>query len=110
MTAPYLIVAMEPAVYRREHLPARSPPGWAAPVAMEPAVYRREHYDTEFLEDGQTMSQWSPPFIGGSTLAHDRAVPDRIVAMEPAVYRREHRCPGRLKRGGETSRNGARRL
>src|SRR5579859_1776490 len=61
-------VAMEPAVYRREHqggdLVGRDP----GQVAMEPAVYRREHRVTSIRACPTTgSSQWSPPFIGGST-------------------------------------------
>ncbi len=37
------MVAMEPAVYRREHEPCRHLFEGGGPVAMEPAVYRREH-------------------------------------------------------------------
>src|SRR5579863_4220093 len=58
---------------------------------MEPAVYRREHpFNPPALQIGG-MSQWSPPFIGGSTRGDRRLlVQDDVVAMEPAVYRREH--------------------
>src|SRR5579863_1122565 len=58
---------------------------------MEPAVYRREHpFNPPALQIGGT-SQWSPPFIGGSTRGDRRLlVQDDVVAMEPAVYRREH--------------------
>src|SRR5579859_1986037 len=84
---------------------------------MEPAVYRREHPTSDARGIPQDMSQWSPPFIGGSTIVAARMTGEEIesqwsppfiggstlmhncpscglahVAMEPAVYRREHRA------------------
>src|SRR5579859_4962191 len=64
-------VAMEPAVYRREH---RVRPAWRRDpehhVAMEPAVYRREHFQhASAVLNRIYWSQWSPPFIGGSTMS-----------------------------------------
>src|SRR5579863_4718150 len=110
------VVAMEPAVYRREHpvQPRHQIRGQV--VAMEPAVYRREHarrtmadnpavYESQWsppfiggsthppghLRPADDWSQWSPPFIGGSTgLPGVPAAHGEDVAMEPAVYRREH--------------------
>ncbi|SRR5579859_810746 len=101
---------------------------------MEPAVYRREHAGTLRRLAEKPKSQWSPPFIGGSTRVPGagRGLGNG-VAMEPAVYRREHRrrrpaTPPTIKSqwsppfiGGSTSRppamgerrisrNGARRL
>src|SRR5579859_7885665 len=65
--------------------------GAAVIVAMEPAVYRREHSSTPTARACRTASQWSPPFIGGSTrLSCPYHCPAGLVAMEPAVYRREH--------------------
>src|SRR5579863_6713082 len=102
---------MEPAVYRREHGISRRDPLPGRIVAMEPAVYRREHTARDVTDAGGELSQWSPPFIGGSTwclLGRDERV--AVVAMEPAVYRREH-----LDELGDhahqlVGRNGARRL
>src|SRR5579863_8819362 len=127
---------MEPAVYRREHHHRLAAAVQRQRVAMEPAVYRREHVPDELAghvescvsqwsppfiggSTGNRMarppwniwSQWSPPFIGGSTDSVHRLAPEEDhVAMEPAVYRREHaRGPGP---GEDRSpgRNGARRL
>src|SRR5579863_5685138 len=86
------VVAMEPAVYRREHpvQPRHQIRGQV--VAMEPAVYRREHARRTMADNPADYgSQWSPPFIGGSTgLPGVPAAHGEDVAMEPAVYRREH--------------------
>src|SRR5579859_746848 len=60
-------VAMEPAVYRREHRGHRGHWHSDQGVAMEPAVYRREHTQTCERAGLAFPSQWSPPFIGGST-------------------------------------------
>src|SRR5579863_9600682 len=60
-------VAMEPAVYRREHRVRHRCLAGHRAVAMEPAVYRREHVQAGPLGTGAEKSQWSPPFIGGST-------------------------------------------
>ncbi len=59
---------------------------------MEPAVYRREHGVVKNALDADcAASQWSPPFIGGSTLSNLPTIAAEVaVAMEPAVYRREH--------------------
>src|SRR5579859_2917330 len=64
-------VAMEPAVYRREHMILGDTTGPRGLVAMEPAVYRREH----------------------AIAAAVGASRSTVVAMEPAVYRREHPLP-----------------
>ncbi len=62
------LVAMEPAVYRREHEKVLHVAGTLAGVAMEPAVYRREHKPLSMACGMHgCLSQWSPPFIGGST-------------------------------------------
>src|SRR5579863_4711148 len=59
---------MEPAVYRREHRFRTCGTGCPAHVAMEPAVYRREHvHGPRVGRLPPCPSQWSPPFIGGST-------------------------------------------
>src|SRR5579863_2983410 len=85
-------VAMEPAVYRREH--------WQS-FAFAPFITLRSQWSPPFI-GGSTLtaiasrgrsasSQWSPPFIGGSTLTvRPPEASGKVVAMEPAVYRREH--------------------
>src|SRR5579863_7926919 len=88
-------VAMEPAVYRREHHVKALDSLCLLRVAMEPAVYRREHrFSARSGLHSKRASQWSPPFIGGSTSRRHPARPvAHQVAMEPAVYRREHFGP-----------------
>ncbi len=83
---------MEPAVYRREHQAVLERMDRAlGHVAMEPAVYRREHTPYANQIRDPVSSQWSPPFIGGSTISLvERGKRGATVAMEPAVYRREH--------------------
>src|SRR5579863_10379238 len=83
---------MEPAVYRREHQAVLERMDRAlGHVAMEPAVYRREHTPYANQIRDPVSSQWSPPFIGGSTISLvERGKRGTTVAMEPAVYWREH--------------------
>src|SRR5579863_97697 len=73
---------MEPAVYRREHQRPVVDGHLAGVVAMEPAVYRREHSGVvEVLVSQRIMSQWSPPFIGGSTDDHPYPSERRITSQ-----------------------------
>src|SRR5579863_7418696 len=102
---------MEPAVYRREHQRPVVDGHLAGVVAMEPAVYRREHSGVvEVLVSQRIMSQWSPPFIGGSTQGVRGRLVRRARSQWSPPFIGGSTPPGPPARSRGRCRNGARRL